>query len=193
MQTDYLDKFWTIIQNETAGITRQDIMVLLAVEIMALLALGIAFRRKGKVTARKILYVLAVLADIYVLFLLTVFRREPGSREGIVHLNINLGFGLRTGHPSWTMAFSLLNIFLFVPFGYLIYLLFRKQNRFLGVLVTVFIGLLMSLAVECSQFLTGRGMFEVTDLVTNTIGAFVGAVIADLLYNTIFMNLRKRQ
>ena len=84
------------------------------------------------------------------------------------------------------MVFSLLNILLFVPFGILIYLFFRKSKTGFAIFATTLTGLLMSSVIECAQFLTGRGMFEVTDLVTNTTGALVGAVIAALLYNKIF-------
>ncbi len=192
MQNDFIRNFWGIFKNETAGVAQKDIIALLVVEALAVAALVIAFRKKGRVTVRKVLYTLAVLTYTYILLQITLFRREPGSRAGIVHLKIMLGFGFRTGNPSWIMVFSLLNILLFVPFGILIYLFFRKSKTGFAIFATTLTGLLMSSVIECAQFLTGRGMFEVTDLVTNTTGALVGALVAALLYKKIFKALRKQ-
>ncbi len=191
MQNDLIRNFWEIFKTETAGVGQKEIIALLVVEVLAVVALSIAFRKKGRINVRKVLYILAVMTYTYILLNITLFRREPGSRAGIVHLKIMLGFGFRTGNPSWIMAFSLLNILLFVPFGILIYLLFRKSSMGIAIFATTITGLCMSSMIELAQFLTGRGMFEVTDLVTNTTGALVGAVVAALLYNKVFKVLRK--
>ena len=65
----------------------------------------------------------------------------------------------------------LLNIALFIPLGFLLPLLakpFRKWYAALGA------GFGVSLLIELSQFFTGRGMCDVDDLFTNTLGAMLG-------------------
>lgn len=39
----------------------------------------------------------------------------------------------------------------------------------------------LSLTIECLQLLLHVGFFELTDLVMNTVGAFVGALVAVIL------------
>jgi len=105
-----------------------------------------------------------------------------GSRTGIIYLDINLGFGFKSGNPSlWAGSISMMNILLFIPLGILLYLQFRKIIIQKGVIFATFIGTAISLAIECTQFITGRGMFEVTDLLTNTFGTFFGALCASIV------------
>ena len=58
-----------------------------------------------------------------------------------------------------------LNILLFVPFGFLLHLPPRE---------TIILGFLFSLAIEISQLISGLGMFETDDLITNTLGTWIG-------------------
>ncbi len=170
-----------ILKRETEGINIADHLVMLVVETLVILLLGQAFLKKGWISNKKVIYIMLVLAYINMLFSITIFRRMPGSREGIIHLNINLGFGLRTGHPStWMFTFSILNILLFIPFGILAYPVFRNYKRIPRIIVVTLFGAFTSLIIECVQLLTGRGMFEVTDLVTNTAGCFIGVVMAEV-------------
>ncbi len=64
----------------------------------------------------------------------------------------------------------LLNIALFVPLGVLP-LVFRYAEKWYLMLAT---GFLTSLAIESIQLVTRRGMFDVDDLFTNTVGAMLG-------------------
>ncbi len=182
-----------ILKQETEGIYIADHLILLLVEVLVILIAGRVFQKKGWISNQKVVYILLVLVYINMLLSLTIFRRMPGSRDGIVHLKINLGFGLRTGRPSnWTIAFSLLNILLFVPFGVLAYPVLRNYKRIPVIISVTLAGALTSLMIECIQLITGRGMFEITDLLTNTAGAFIGVVVTALLYNTVFKALRKK-
>ncbi|HDR6309479.1 TPA: VanZ family protein [Bacillus cereus] len=79
----------------------------------------------------------------------------------------------------------LLNIVLFMPFGFLlptIWPQFRKMKN------TVCAGFLFSLAIELNQLLNNR-ITDIDDLFTNTIGAIVGYV----LYRVLFKLICKRE
>ena len=84
----------------------------------------------------------------------------------------------RTGSGSAEM---LSNLAAFVPFGFFLseFLASAKSfsiGRRLGLVTLSGFGL--SLTIECLQLLLHVGFFELTDLVMNTVGAFVGALIS---------------
>ncbi len=60
-----------------------------------------------------------------------------------------------------------LNVLLFVPFGFLLHLPPRRA---------IIIGFLFSFAIEIIQLVTRLGMFETDDLMTNTLGTWIGTV-----------------
>jgi glycopeptide antibiotics resistance protein len=66
------------------------------------------------------------------------------------------------------------NILGFVPFGFLLPLLFHffyKKRRIIAA------GFLFSLGFEAAQLITGLGRFDVDDLLLNTVGALLGFLL----------------
>lgn len=76
----------------------------------------------------------------------------------------------------------LLNIGLFMPFGFLLPMLFErcKSNW-----ITYLVGFCISLLIELIQLLFGLGAFEVDDILNNTLGAMIGFGIYILIFATI--------
>lgn len=70
----------------------------------------------------------------------------------------------------------ILNILLFLPMGYLLPFVFRKLRRH-TIRNVVLIGLLVSVATETLQMVFAVGWFDVDDIINNTIGALIGALI----------------
>lgn len=66
-----------------------------------------------------------------------------------------------------------LNVVMFVPFGFLVPLIWRKREKFWQVFAA---GLGFSLLIELSQLLCYRGT-DVDDLIMNTLGAIVGFLL----------------
>ena len=69
-----------------------------------------------------------------------------------------------------------LNIMVFVPFGYLlpyVFRWFRERVRLRPALVCF----LLSFIVENLQLLTKRGLYDLDDIISNTIGGFIGAYL----------------
>lgn len=64
-----------------------------------------------------------------------------------------------------------LNILLFVPFGYLLPLLWKRADRWWKV---VLCGFVLSLGIELIQMVTHLGMFDLDDLMNNSLGALLG-------------------
>lgn len=70
-----------------------------------------------------------------------------------------------------------LNVALFLPLGFFLPLLYKKYNRISRVALT---GFLFSLSIEIIEMF-GRGVTDINDLITNTLGACLGYLIYKLL------------
>ena len=62
------------------------------------------------------------------------------------------------------------NILLFFPFGYLASACLRKNKYIL------LLGLVLSITIEISQYITMRGLFEFDDIIHNSLGTVLGVV-----------------
>lgn len=112
-----------------------------------------------------------VLLIIYIEILLQTafFSREPGSRKQI---DLNL-FGT-WGQTAIAHAYFIENIIMFIPFGILAPMVFKRMRK---MSFCVFIGFLCSCGIEISQLITQRGYCQLDDVVTNTMGMLVGWAI----------------
>ena len=110
----------------------------------------------------------------------TLLRSEP-NEFAARQCNLQLFRAWREAYQRFTLQIwlnVLLNIALFVPLGVLLPLLwkpFRKWYAALGA------GFGVSLLIELTQLLTARGMCDVDDLFTNTLGAMLGWCAAMLV------------
>ena len=125
--------------------------------------------------------ILALLFWIYLCMLLriTVFREDFSLDHLMENGNINpelftayIPF-LRGGFIGLFIYLFVGNIVWFMPLGG--YLVWRFRRC--GVWLTTAAGFLLSLAIETSQYVFGVGVTELDDLVLNTAGTFLGAVI----------------
>lgn len=79
------------------------------------------------------------------------------------------------------------NIIMTIPFGIFLPLLYKPFRSFRRV---AFAGFLYSLIIEISQFISGRGLFELDDLFNNTIGAMLGYWLY-ILFNKVMIYILK--
>lgn len=176
-----------IFISETRGIDLRTQLLTAIILAIVIFPPSLFIRKKVSIDRKK--YAMVYLFLLYIIFVLsiTIFRRPEGSREGIIHLFINLGFGLKTGRPSLRIsAYSIYNIILFLPLGLFAYLVIRKREIFKSIVATTLLGTFCSLMIEFAQLLTGRGMFELTDILTNTIGSLLGAILAVFIYQVVY-------
>ncbi len=107
---------------------------------------------------------------------------DPGSR-----VSLQPGAGIRSEFEHANLALGVVivlgNIVVFMPFGWLIAVLARYAPS-VGVLAAVgrgaLAGLVFSLLIEMTQFFVGR-VSDVDDLLLNTAGALLGALIGAAL------------
>lgn len=104
-----------------------------------------------------------------VIMAITFFSRESGSRQGL-----DLEFLSTWGINDRNNAYVIENILLFIPYGVLCPVAFRRLRKFWSSLLT---GALTSLFVESLQLLTGRGYFQIDDILTNILGTAAGYLL----------------
>lgn len=80
-------------------------------------------------------------------------------------------------YGPWTNTFG--NILLFLPVGLLMALIIGRRRR--AVLWATLLGLTISLVIEVTQYVLAVGYSDVDDLLTNTLGAFLGAWLSTKL------------
>lgn len=83
---------------------------------------------------------------------------------------------------------TILNIVLFVPFGFFLPLLYKKYQCIKTVALT---GSLFSLSVEIVQMF-GWGSTDINDLITNTVGVCLGYLVYYLLSKALPKDLRNQ-
>lgn len=117
------------------------------------------------------------------LLVITFFSRESGSRAG--HIDMKLfstwGFTIKTH------ALVVENVLLFVPYGFVCSWTFQWARNFFRCMA---FGAVTSFLVEWLQLVTGRGFFQIDDILTNTLGAVLGFLLYWLV--TVFVFLFKR-
>lgn len=120
---------------------------------------------------QKKLSVVRLLFFVYVamLIIITYFSRESGD-GGRLDLKIGSGLGINLRNNAYIVE----NILLFVPFGFLLSLLWKKSNRLWKHFSA---GFLTSLLIEALQLVSERGIFQADDIITNTLGALAGYLL----------------
>lgn len=191
MQKYYLTVFKQIIIQETSGIYLSSVELWIIMSAIITLIMRFIVHKRQNYALIKLFHFFLTIVYVGVILFLTIFRREPGSKSGAVYTEIYLGFGLKGIYSPRVAVYSILNIALFVPWGILLYLYRVKDNIFKGIIMTTLLGFLCSFCIEFTQKMTKTGLFEMTDITTNTMGAFIGATFTALIC-VIIKGLKKQ-
>lgn len=175
-------------------------VIIISMVVVSALLVTVILARISVLDKRAMWAVLAIFIVYLGGFLyVTLLSREPSGRSTIVlsplsgykqSMRFNPGF-LDFLRLIWHKRFAesintieitsvtrfeeiLLNILLFVPFGFL---LPTMAKFFRKLIVTGLLGFLTSVAIETIQFFTGLGIFDIDDLLNNTIGALAGYIL----------------
>ena len=118
-----------------------------------------------------------ILLAVYLLILLriTVFRSNSYPIEMSVNLSLFTDLvATYRENGIWMVLYLVVgNIAWFVPFGFLLPMIWQKLKSF----YIIPLGFLLALIIESSQLALNKGMFEIDDLVLNTAGCAVGCFI----------------
>lgn len=132
-----------------------------------------------------IVYIIGVLSLTFIVRE-TMILRTPDNRGVVLEPFREIDAMLhQPNHFFWFMQ-VFLNIILFVPFGFLLPMILERFRSFGFTTVT---GFIFSSGIETMQYITGRGLTEVDDVINNTAGALVGYI----LYVGVMWIYRRRQ
>jgi len=105
----------------------------------------------------------------YLILGITILSRETGTIY-ILRLIPFSTWGIDLLHIKLWVE----NIFMMIPFGILIYILWEPFHK-IG--WSILAGCSFSLLIECIQFFTKLGKFEIDDIINNVFGTLIGFLI----------------
>lgn len=161
----------------------------LVLGIIGLIFIGIIyfifFRRFLKnhmqTNIKKVIVFCILFCYIVIVIGATIFTRS-GVYE---HANFNLFSSYIEAWNNYSKSYwrnIILNILMFVPFGFLLPLF---SYRFKKLYWTLSLGFLFTFGIEVTQYITKRGIFEVDDIMNNWIGALIGYSLVMFLLTSI--------
>ena len=113
---------------------------------------------------------------VSIVLFLTLLDRTPGETVAVKLRPLWTYQNIRVTALRWQIY---LNVFLFVPVGFLIP--FSLHSRFLHTIVLTFS---LSVIIEICQYAFGLGLCEIDDIIHNVIGGILGFLYWRLLANT---------
>ena len=104
--------------------------------------------------------------------MITFLSRESGNTTSV---DLELGASWRIN--SRNNALVLENVLLFIPYGFC-YCWWKNKKEIL--FRSFMFGFVTSFIIEGMQLVTGRGIFQLDDIITNTVGCMIGAIFYKL-------------
>ena len=178
---DYGRYFVKLIAEQSEGISCDMLIVMVLFGVIAVNLFCLVYSRlTGKeINKQRKRMVIWLVIYICIMYQLTFFNRESGSRSGI---SLEFNWGRVDGDyiSIRQVIYNVLNVFLFIPLGWLYGGL--KKNAAPGnrLLMCTLYSFLTSFVIECIQLITQKGYFELTDIVTNTAGGFIGVALMSI-------------
>ncbi|WP_340025435.1 VanZ family protein [Paenibacillus sp. FSL K6-1096] len=173
------------------GVISALLPILSKVLMIGLAALGAValsyavYRKKGgtrKLPLKKSITVLLLIMWFGIVMVLTTFSRGQNF-EGWI--NLRLFSGYFSAWNQWSLSeFQLIifNMLMFMPLGFLIPLLGMRTRRLVPVLL---ISLAVTTGIELIQMISRRGIFELDDILHNTIGSIAGYLIMNAILDSV--------
>ena len=162
--------------------------ILIAIPIIVLVwsVIGVAFYKYMRIVGA-----VAACVAIGAILYLTVFSRSS-SRAGAYLIPFS-SFERAKLEPEMYRS-MLMNTFLFVPLGLSLPFVFGGGTG-KRILLTILIGLLLSITVESIQYFAHLGMTETDDVICNTVGTAIGscAYLLALLWRKLFNKTKERR
>lgn len=162
--------------------------ILIAIPILLLVwsLIGAAFYKHMRIIGT----VLAVIAAAGILYVTVFARGESGAGADFIPFS---SFERAKIQPEMYRS-MLMNVFLFVPLGLSLPFVFGGGTG-KRILLTVLVGLLLSMTVEAIQYFGNLGIAETDDVICNTVGTAIGscAYLLSLLWIKLFNKTKERR
>ncbi len=162
--------------------------ILTAIPILLLVwsVIGAAFYKYMRIIGA----VMAVIAVVAILYVTVLSRGEKGAGADFIPFS---SFERAKTDPEMFRS-MLMNVFLFVPLGLSLPFLFGG-NTGKRIILTILVGLFLSITVEAIQYFAHLGMAETDDMICNTVGTAIGscAYLLALLWRKLFNKTKERR
>ncbi len=173
-----MESTYYIIENHLPSFTWPLLLILF------FLSLGLTSwkgKQRNEGMARAVLCSLLITYTAAILFTTLIFRTPAADADGtLLHkaewMPLWSWYEVIENHSKELLGEILLNVVLFVPVGVFVTLLykFRPLKMFL-------IGFLFSAAIELTQLILCRGLFEWDDMLHNGLGSLLGCLLGRIL------------
>ena len=171
-----MDIFQTIISHYPKW-SKIELITVIIVMIISFIILE-RYYKKNKITKTQMCF--SILFIIYLLHVYgsTVFSRLPSTRK--YQLEVFWSWkeilnSMNTTYPKYELLLeNTLNVIMLLPLGIFLPLVYGKKIDWK---VGLLIGFCISFSIELMQLILCRGMFDVDDIIHNSLGFLIGIVI----------------
>ena len=129
------------------------------------------YTRKYKNVMATMMWGIILSLDCSFIFVMTLLGREIGDSYHIRLKPFQSYFLTLIEGEMEILLQILVNIAMYIPIGFLLPCCFEMFERYRRVML---VGILTSLCIEVIQFILKIGMFEVDDIISNTLGCIIG-------------------
>ena len=158
---------------------REIVLFLVILAVCSFFSIRAAHRHQIKIY--QALAILALLIYLGVVFASTVFTRMPTVRQYEL-IPFWSWYEVFVNHSRSLLVENLLNILLLLPAGVLLPIIFDRRLR---PSMAFMMGALISAAIEVSQLILRRGLFEWDDMFHNSFGCLFGCLIANAVMERV--------
>lgn len=177
----FFEYLFHYIRQQSRGISVKEMLlmwVICAVVLHIICMLYAGFSGK-KIAVHKEMILILILGYACFGGQITLFRRIAGSR-GTIDTSVYFGNLFGNWYERQQFYYSFLNICFFVPWGFLWGIWRWDDYVWKRVLMVTGYSFLSTAMIEITQFITGRGFFEVLDIITNVMGGVIGCILASI-------------
>lgn len=175
-----IDKIYEILLIHNRSWTLKELIFFIIVLVVVTILFSILLK-KDKMNLFQLIVGDLLLIFMFIVLGSTVFTRMPDKVEAYKLM------------PFWSwnevikgdvelLEENLLNFLLLFPFGFLLPFVFYKKIRWSKALL---LGLAFSFFIEISQLILHRGLFEWDDMIHNSLGAMIGCIIANKIFEKL--------
>lgn len=177
----FFEYLFHYIRQQSRGISVKEMLlmwVICAVVLHIICMLYAGFSGK-KIAVHKEVILVLILGYACFGGQITLFRRVAGSR-GTIYTSVYFGNLLGNWYERQQFYYSFLNICFFVPWGFLWGIWRWDDYVWKRLFMVTGYSFLSTAMIEITQFITGRGFFEVLDIITNVMGGIIGCMLASI-------------
>ncbi len=118
---------------------------------------------------------------LYIIFLITLFySKDVESATYVNTFNLDVRSYVYSINSTVGILFIIMNVVLIIPLGWML--------RKLDIVIKFVLPLLIFLTTEYTQYIFGVGIFDINDIILNTLGFYIGAIVLNKLFGEIKRN-----